>query len=368
MVTTGKHATTRGERRNSGTEPRGALAVLTRLVSGVARSSPLGLISGLSPGLISGRNPGLAPCLVFAALLALSGALRANAESRPADTHDVYWSISRSGEDSPAGYLLGTVHSEDPRVLEFSAPFLEQLGACDIFAMELVPDLPTMQRLMVYMELPAGTDLESLIGPLRFGGVRRAAAPYGIPDDRLRRMKPWAAMMTLSLPPPKTGLFLDFSLSLRAAGAGREVVGLETLEEQLAFLEGMSFEDQVALLDQAIADHEHVQAVHDQMVDAYLTENLAALEALAGEQMASLDASARNWFQAEGIDARNQRMAANALALLERGCTFIAVGALHLPGEQGLLALLRAAGYRLDQLPSPFLAVQQDRHAGSAAQ
>lgn len=270
--------------------------------------------------------------------------------------HDVFWSVA--GPDGPAGYLLGTVHSEDPRVLEFTAPFLERLGGCGTFAMELVPNLPTMQRLLTYMELADGSSLEGLIGPERFAAVQQAVIDYGIPDDRLRRMKPWAAMMTISLPPPKTGLFLDFSLSLRAAGAGNTVVGLETLEEQLAFLEGMALEDQLALLDQALADHALVQQVHDQMVDAYLAEDLATLEALAGEQMASLPAATRDWFQAEGIDARNRRMAANALPMLEEGCTFIAVGALHLPGEAGLLELLADAGYRLERLPSPFLAVR----------
>lgn len=314
---------------------------------------------------VSGRKT--RRCLIVSALAGLLMALAvavpalADLEGSAASVgsvaeHDVFWSIE--GPDGTAGYLLGTVHSEDPRVLEFTEPFLAHLSGCSTFAMELVPNLPTMQRLLTYMELPEGSALEDLIGPERFAGILEASAGYGIPEDRLRRMKPWAAMMTISLPPPKTGLFLDFSLSLRAAGSGLSVVGLETLEEQLAFLEGMGLEDQLALLDQALADHGRVQAVHDQMVDAYLTEDLATLEALAGEQMASLPEATRNWFQAEGIDVRNRRMAANALPMLEEGCTFIAVGALHLPGEVGLNVLLEEAGYRLERLPSPFLSVQ----------
>jgi hypothetical protein len=224
--------------------------------------------------------------------------------------------------------------------------------------MELVPDLPTMRRLLAYMELPEGESLENLLGTERFGAVRSAVAGYAVPEDRLRRMKPWAAMMTLSLPPPKTGLYLDFSLSLRAAGFGAEVSGLETLEEQLSFLERMSLEDQLLMLDQALAEHDQVQAVHDELVDTYLAGDLASLEAAAREEMAALPESTRAWFQEEGIDARNRRMARNALPLLEQGCVFIAVGALHLPGESGLIALLREAGYRLEPEPSPFCAVR----------
>ncbi|MEM1410923.1 MAG: TraB/GumN family protein [Pseudomonadota bacterium] len=275
-----------------------------------------------------------------------------------AGDHDVFWAIE--GPDARAGYLLGTVHSEDPRLLEYTPSFLEALSSCQTYAMELVPDLPTLQRLLSYMELPAGSTLEPLVGPERFAALESAVAPYAISEARLRRMKPWAAMMTLSLPPPKTGLFLDYALSLRAGGMGMGVVGLETLEEQLAFLEDLGLEAQLDLLDQALADHEQVQAVHDGMVDAYLTRDLATLQAMTDEQMAALEPETRAWFVSEGIDARNLRMAANADRLLEGGCTFIAVGALHLPGEQGLLRLLEQAGYRLVRLPSPYVAVTGD--------
>jgi len=266
----------------------------------------------------------------------------------------LFWSVA--GEDGVTGYVLGTVHSEDPRVLEFTPAFIERLGACDTFAMELVPDLPTMTRLLDYMQLPGDGTLEAQVGAERYAAVREAMAGYGVPEPQLRRMKPWAAMMTLSLPPPKTGLFLDFHLSLRASGSGLDVVGLETLEEQLAFLEGLSLDDQLELLDQALADHARVREVHDLMVDTYLEGDLQALEAVAGEQMEELAADTRAWFQDEGIDARNRRMVDNALPHLAEGCAFIAVGALHLPGEAGVLALLREAGYRLAPLPSPFTA------------
>ncbi len=294
--------------------------------------------------------------LVFAGFL-LAQFAAATAAAAASSQHDVLWSVH--GDAGHAGYLMGTVHSEDPRVLEFTEPFLETLGDCETFAMELVPNLPTMQRLLDIMQLPPGQSLEALVGPDRFAAVETAMAAYGVPDDRLRAMKPWAAMMTLSLPPPKSGLFLDFSLSLRAAGMGLQVVGLETLEEQLAFLEDMPLDDQLALLDQTLAEHDRVQEVHDQLVDGYLWTDLDALQRLAVEQMASVPEEARERFMAEGIDARNERMAANALPLLDQGCAFIAVGALHLPGEKGLMTLLREAGYRLEPLPSPFVEVHQ---------
>ena len=187
--------------------------------------------------------------LVMAMLLATAPAAVQAEVFQQAD-HGLFWSIQKDGK--PAGYLLGTIHSEDPRVLDFSEDFIRRLNENDIFAMELVPDLPTLARLAEYMHYPQGQTLESVIGAERFDQLVSALSTYGIPAEFISRMKPWAAMMTLSTPPPKTGFFMDLSLSLRASGSGLKVVGLETLEQQLSFLEEMPLSMQLSLLDQAI--------------------------------------------------------------------------------------------------------------------
>ena len=99
----------------------------------------------------------------------------ANAPSFAGETA-LYWSISRDGE--PVGYLLGTIHSEDPRVLDFPDRFIEQLNGNDIFAMELVPDLPTLSRLTDYMHYADGSTIESRIGASRFARLQAALAGY----------------------------------------------------------------------------------------------------------------------------------------------------------------------------------------------
>lgn len=273
-----------------------------------------------------------------------------------ADESAIYWAMSREGQ--PAGFLLGTIHSEDPRVLDFSESLLEQLRATELFAMEMVPDLPTLNRLTEYMHYQDGTTLESRIGPERFARVRAALGDYRVPPDWIARMKVWAAMMTLSVPPPQTGLFMDFSLSLRAAGAGLKVFGLESLEQQLSFLEEMPMEQQLALLDQALDEFDQIGEVHDLMVDSYLVGDLRGLEARTEEQLRELAPQARQYFIDEGIVARNRRMLEAVLPKLAEGTVFIAVGALHLPGESGLIRLLRQEGYELAPLPLPLSAAQ----------
>ena len=151
-------------------------------------------------------KPRAAAALLAALLLtaAYLETLAAQAEALPAkQDSSLFWALTRDGET--VGYLLGTIHSEDPRVLDFTEPFIEQLSANQTFAMEMVPDLPTLTRLTEYMQYQDGTLLESRIGAERVARLQKALSDYRVPAEWIARMKVWAAMMTLSVPPPQTG-------------------------------------------------------------------------------------------------------------------------------------------------------------------
>jgi len=285
-------------------------------------------------------------------LLAYCGV--ASAQQAPDET--LFWRISDHGRE--AGYILGTIHSEDPRVLDFTDTFIRKLKSCQVFAMEMVPDLPTLTRLTEYMQYPDDTTLQKTIGQKRFNKVMQALSVYQVPAEWKAKMKVWAVMMTLSVPPPETGFFMDLSLSLRASGAGLKVIGLETLEQQLSFLEHMPMNYQLKLLDQALADYQSVGEIHARMVDAYLKDDLSVLSRISEQQFSQTDAPIRNYFMTLGITARNRRMVETLVPLLQHSRVFVAVGALHLAGAKGLVALLRAQGYTLTPLPLPFSPAQ----------
>ncbi len=295
------------------------------------------------------RRPGrLTSALLGFVLLSWCGILAAQQTADNA----LFWRISQNGRE--AGFLLGTIHSEDPRVLDFTDTFIAQLTSCQVFAMEMVPDLPTLTRLTDYMQYPDATTLQHTIGQQRFDRVMQALSNYQVPLDWKMKMKVWAVMMTLSVPPPETGFFMDLSLSMRAAGSGLKIAGLETLEQQLAFLENMPIDYQLVLLDQALADFQQASEIHRQMVDAYLRDDLAVLSQLSNAQFDQLDAAIKDYFVGLGIKARNRRMLENLLPMLQDSRVFVAVGALHFAGAEGLVALLRGQGYTLTPLPLPF--------------
>ncbi len=274
--------------------------------------------------------------LLSALLLALS----CTAQSQ------VFWSVT--DDEGRQNWLLGTVHSEDPRLLEFGEELLDALRQGDRLALELVPDMAVLERLQRAMHFDNGGLDEVLEPDLYDEVVRILEAGYGMGEPAVRRLRPWAAAMTISVPPPETGLFMDLALSFRAGGMGLEVFALETIEEQLEFLKGFSHEGQIELVRSAVAEHARMPETFEELVSAYLSGDLDELEALSMKQLEEMDEEIVDHFKEIGLVRRNQVMVERALPYLEQGGLIIAVGALHLVGDYGLVNLLKQEGYRLE--------------------
>jgi hypothetical protein len=276
---------------------------------------------------------------VFALLLLLA------AGAAPAQ---VFYTIRDAAGD--VDWLLGTLHSEDERVLAFP-PVLEQaLAQADVVALELVPDREMLARLDEAMRLPPHEDLADRLAPALYDRTVAALAAYGVPPDAADRLRPWAAAMTLAQPPMRTGAFMDIVLARAATRAGAHTVALETVDEQLAFFTGLDRRAHVRLLRNALAEIDSGHAVFEDIVQAYLDGDLDALARLAEDQLGALPPELRTRFRCEGLLRRNRRMVERALPWLEQGRTLIAVGALHLPGDGGLVSLLERRGYRLEAI------------------
>jgi uncharacterized protein len=264
----------------------------------------------------------------------------------PLASAQVFWSVS--DDEGRQSWLLGTVHSEDPRLLDFPPELMQALAESDRVALELVPDSAMLGQLNEAMHFRNGGLDQVIEAELYQQVVELMDREYGMGEPAVRRMRPWAAAMTLSLPPPQTGLFMDLALSFRAAGMGKEVVALESLEEQLAFLEGLDEPLQIELLRQAVADHARIPELFEQLISTYLSGDLDELERQSFAQMGEMDPAIVEHFNQVGLVDRNRVMLERARPWLEEGGLIIAVGALHLPGEDGLIELLRGEGYRVE--------------------
>lgn len=255
--------------------------------------------------------------------------------------------------ESPQGrqsWLLGTVHSEDSRVLEFPPVLQQALRDAEVLALELVPDADMLGRLNRAMNLPSDQGLDEIIGEQLYARVVELLDDYGMGEPAVRRLRPWAAALTLSAPPPETGMFMDLVLAMRGGLRDAEVVGLETLDEQLDFVTGLGTEAHIEMLRRAVADYERGRELFEEIIEAYVAGDIETLRRLAEAELEAMGPDVRRQFREQGIVRRNRNMLERALPRLEQGGVLIAVGTLHLPGEAGLVELLRAEGYTVEPI------------------
>jgi len=195
-----------------------------------------------------------------------------------------------------------------------------------------------------------GRMLSDIIGKPLFRQTASAIRSRGIQELVLERMKPWAAAVILSMPASETGLVLDMMLYQSALEQGKSVHGLETVEEQLNVFEALSEKDQVLLLQDAVENFPALDALHAELLQAYKQRDLAGLMALGEAAMQAGDQQLADEFQQHLVVDRNHRMSDRMQVYLRQGEVFIAVGALHLPGEEGLLKLLEQQGFTVRRL------------------
>lgn len=250
-----------------------------------------------------------------------------------------------TGPGGDACWVFGTIHSEDPRVIDLPTPVQEAFESADAVVLEVVPDAQAILQSMVRMVYTDGRSLESVVGPKLYREAVEAAGDIGMPEAAIKDFKPWALVTLLSVPPGSTGEFLDLRLYREAAEAGKRVEGLETIDEQLAVFEGLSEADQVTLLRETLAVRGELPAVFERLLVAYVERDLLRLQGLSEQYLQGSDPALAERFRSAALDVRNARMAERMAPILNEGGCFIAVGALHLPGDDGLLERLERGGF-----------------------
>lgn len=278
---------------------------------------------------------------LFSLLILLS--FPATAETEAAQ-QGLLWEITAPQLKAPA-YLFGTIHSEDERVLALPDPVSAALGRASLFVMEIDPRAAEVELANRRMVLPPEQSLAQLLDGKLYRQTVQTLDRHGLPESVTTRLKPWALVMMLSMPKPRTGHFLDMELRQRAVRQGARLASLESADEQLDVFDGLPLAMQIALLRHTLDQHEQIPAQLEALLASWLRRDLAALQRLGEASNAGLSPEMEAVLQSRLIDERNRRMVARLVPLLDEESVFVAVGALHLPGEQGIIALLRQRGY-----------------------
>ena len=287
---------------------------------------------------------------VLALFLALGGIAPPIAIAAERYEHGLLWRIE--GDGAPASHVFGTVHLADARVSSLPGAVAQALDQARSLTVEAGLDPSGILLLANRMVFDDGRDLPGVAGAELFDRAATLTAGLGLPEPVLRQFRPWAVAILLSVPPQDPSNVLDLVLERRAAEQGKPVHQLESMNEQIAVLEGLSQEDQVALLRQAVDEYERMPRTISRVVDAYLARDLAGIWRISQERVGAGEDERRlnEVFTRRLLHERNVRMAERAEPRLREGGAFIAVGALHLYGSTGVLALLARRGWRVTRI------------------
>lgn len=285
--------------------------------------------------------------LLVAALVAVAAA------APRAAGHSFLWKAT--GPDHHAVYLVGSVHLLRKDFYPLSPALETAFRDSDLLVEEA--DLGEMLGAQAQMEMLArglladGRTLDQVISPATYALVRARAGTVGLPTAAVSRFKPWMAALTLlALEWQKAGfdpeLGLDKHFYDLAAATKKPVQGLETVDYQLSRFDEMPPDQQEKMLTDTLEELDAEKGNVTTLAEAWKAGDAPTVERLVVSDVKQDPAMYQRL-----LVERNRNWLPKLLALFARpGRAFVVVGAAHLVGPDGLLAMLRARGYTIEQL------------------
>jgi uncharacterized protein len=260
-------------------------------------------------------------------------------------------------------YLVGSVHTLSEDDYPLPAPYEIALKEAKRFLFEFDPTQQAEfeKKLNAAAKYPPGQDIRSKIHPELLAWLRQNILTINGDPRRGKKSrvegfdpglgyKPWwiaqhlvdkSAYSNVTAVPGLDDYFL-----LRVQKMGREIGGLESVDEHVAVLGGLSDRDGEILLRDALAPHDNGEAEFNRMRKAWRKGNTAALWAGDGRLRKKAPRIAARF-----VDERNRKWVPRIEAELERGKpTAIVAGALHFSGPSSIVKLLKKRGYKIEQL------------------
>lgn len=283
------------------------------------------------------------PAALLVAIATLAGS---EAVANPA-----LWAVSSR---SNTVYVFGSVHLLPEGGFAIGGALAEALEDAERVCLELDPDehdeANTMRLTLARAIDPEGQSLFDLLGQ-DADRVRASAEAAGIDIAQFAAFEPWFAGLTVSLLALQQHGYdgkhgVEMIIQAAAKEEGKPVCALETLDAQLAMLDGMPARSQRDLLLQAIDEADEVDELIRPLLAAWRDGDEAYMERRLAEDIADYPDLADPL-----IFDRNERWADQVSEMLEGDDdVLVVVGAMHLVGERGLPALLAERGFRVEEL------------------
>lgn len=286
---------------------------------------------------------------IFSLLLLIVTAVSVNAQ--------LLWKISGNGLEKPS-YLFGTHHIAPVSVIDSVPGMSEAISGVDKIYGEMIMSEATtpqsQQVMMSYAMAPQDSLLTSVLAPAQLDSLntmlKRYMGPMGS-ANQFAQLKP-AMLSTLLALMQSQAIFpnfnpqqqLDGEIQKRGAAIGKEIVGFETIQDQCNALFGSSIIEQAESLMDMVRHDDQSAGMAKKLAKAYLSGDLNAMLALMEDPA---NGASEEWTE-RMINRRNANWMRVMAGLLPTASVLIAVGAGHLPGDEGLISLLRKNGYSVD--------------------
>jgi hypothetical protein len=242
-------------------------------------------------------------------------------------------------------YLFGTMHLQNDVAFTHKKIVLKKIAKCDAFATEFKLDDADEAKMTQYMNLPEGVLLEGLLSKKKFGQIDAFLQEnFHIPLLAFNGSKPMVItnLITASIFQKDMDLALDMFLYQHAKMQGKELLGIETFEEQLEIMQKIPLAIQVKSLKDLIKNFEaHRQEMHD-LATLYAEGNTKKLYKLAKK--------GAKGFRKIMIYDRNEIMAERITKLIQEKSACVAIGAGHLEGKRGILNILKTNGVKVKRV------------------
>jgi len=261
------------------------------------------------------------------------------------------WRVRAPG--APPSHVFGTLHAADARLAELPAPVRKTFDGSKSLMLEYVADAYGKERFLEAAMFLDRRTLEETIGREDFERAYRSMQPAGLTREFVNKLKPWGVLLNLrSSWQPATAATPDAQLLALALERRMTVAQVEETEEQVFTFDELPMASQVALLRHGLEHREELAMVAERTLQAYLARDLAAIWRAQEEFVQRHPAIAAH--HAELVKRvvldRSVVMAYRMQRELRRGRAFVALGALHLYGAKGVLALLERDGYQAQRL------------------
>jgi uncharacterized protein YbaP (TraB family) len=289
----------------------------------------------------------------FAASVAIAAALSAGAaaQGRPAAGKNFLWKI-QSGNN--VMYLAGSVHALTPDAYPLNPVYQRAFDAAGALVEEIdlaeadpLSGAPGLLAKGLYQD---GRTFDKAVSRQTADLVAQKLQNTPLALDLIQGMKPWMVMLMLeALGSQAAGLDPELGLDKHfydmAAGGGKAVIGLETAESQIDRFDKMPEAMQEQMLRSELAEMDTETAGLRALLAAWQAGDAATIEKMLLASFKSNPAA-----YASLITERNRNWMPQLDSCLKRASPcFVIVGAAHLVGPEGLLAMLQKRGYRVEQ-------------------